>query len=262
MGTGATVTQTLSQTPALPPHGLRAISLRGMVLLVMLIFLLLAANNSPAFGGGWAPYIVPFEVYLLIFGVAVTLESIWAPIGTTGRRLRLSLPEEERPDFAVHFAFWFGVVLLAVVAVGGLALYYLGAPTAPLTGQDRITTIVYVLVFVAPTEEYLFRVVLPQRVGWVWGAVILFGIFHIGAYTATGGGFDYSTLSQLFLAMALGWFLWLLYDLKITNKKGQKVRLVGYGGVVAAHGAYDLLLYGAVGGFSLQLLSLIPFLPK
>lgn len=245
-----------ASAPFLPPLGLQGVSLRILLLFVQLVFLLFAITNSPIFGGGWSIWTPEFEFYLLLFGVAVIIEGVFLPSGTALKpKFQATLPEDLKPGATAHFLFWFGAFLMGGIAIGGLLLGALHIQaTTTLSGQYRITEIAYLIIFVAPTEEFLFRVVLPPRAGILLGSVVLFALFHLGDYTAQTGGFTSQTISQLIFAAVLGLILYYIYDFR--DSKGE--RMFGYGGCTAVHAAWDLLFLGAVGGFTIGVGS-VPF---
>jgi hypothetical protein len=247
-----------SSTPFLPPqNSLRAISLRGLILLAELVFVLFALTNSPILGGGWAPYLDDYFFYIALFAVAIVIEGSVVAVpdrrrfARPSRRAKFAIPEDERPGWTTKFAFNFGIILFLGTVAVALAFTFLHVATTVVSGQARITGIVYILLFVAPVEEFMFRVVLPERIGWLLGSVILFALFHLGTYTAMGGGLTTSVLFNLAEAAVFGFLLFALYDLK--NAKGE--RRVGYGGIVPIHALWDLVQLSFLGGFSLTLVS-------
>ena len=240
--------------PAGFPPGLGALGLRGLILAVQLFFLLLAVDKSPVFGGGWGNYYPYFQVYVIIFLVAVVIEGIFRPIGHNGNRIRVALPDEDRPHAVTNFAFWFGAFFLASLGIGTALLTYLHVAAAPVQGQVRINLLVFTLVFVAPTEEFLFRSVLPRRIGWIGGSIGAFAAYHVGAYTAATGTFNNGTLISLGMAATIGGLLWFVYY-DFTNKRPREGAM---GRTTALHGAYDLFVYGVFGGFHLTAFALLP----
>ncbi len=240
----AVVPKAEERVPAGPPPGIRALGLPGAILVVQFIFFLLAVNNSPALGGGWGPYLIDELTYIVLFISAIVIDGVVEPRGGSDRAIRLWLPDEDRVGVIANFCFWFAVIGLVSLVGGIVLLDTLKVSTMALTGQERINTLVFVLLFVAPTEEFLFRAVLPRRVGWVLGSVVLFAVFHFGAYTTLSGGVTVGTLGNLLFAAILGYFLWLLYD----NRTADGRRRMGLGAPVAFHAVYDLFVYGVFTG--------------
>lgn len=227
---------------------------RGMFLCVLLFWTLIATNDSPVLGGGWAAYSTTFFVYDVMFLSAWSIEGVIAPANRAGTRVRLQLPEEDAPGALGNFAFYYGVFAVLALALGLGLLRLAHVSLAPaLSGQAQINTLVWLVFFVSPTEEYFFRAVLSNRAGWFWGSVVAFAAFHVGAYTAIAGSFGVETLVELVVAGALGWVLWIVYDWRRADGR----RRAGLGGSVPLHLVYDLLTTGtltsvvAVGGLAL-----------
>lgn len=249
-----------TEAPIGIPASRQVIGLWALIASGCLFLLLLAAENSPLFGGGWAPYLASFEIYLLMLIVAVLTHLLVAPATARflirpkqgqGPRAQLSLPEND-PDATVNFLLMLGSWGLLSMVTGFLILDLIHAPKGTTTGQQAINLILFVVLVVAPVEEYFFRVVLPDRVGILLGSVLLFGAYHAAIYTAQYG-ISVATAINIGFLMALGAGLYVIYDLRLPNG-----RRFGYGASTAVHAVYDLFAFGVLGSFSLGILSLAP----
>lgn len=258
---------TRDRIPALPsfrPGSFQGISLIGAVLLVQFFFLLLALNKSTLFGGDWSSYATFFAFYPFLLTGGLVIYG-WSPAG---------MPEDQ-PGSTAKFLRWFGVFfLVTVAALIAVFTFVFSAPSGTTTGSAKIAALVYILAFVAPTEEFVFRVVLPRKIGWILGSVILFSLFHSGVDFAGGTGVSvYNDLAQ---QAFLGLILFGIYDYKVALKgpdgrplyevgpngklrrSRQPSRLFGFGGAVGFHAAYDLVVLGVVTTFQLRLLGFLP----
>ena len=145
----------------------KRLGLVGILIFFQLFFFLETVVQSPIIPGNWTAYQLPMEFYLILTAVGMFLLGY----GTKP----LSIQKGGIGEFMLMFSV-FGAaawLLVAVLDHGGAAL----------SGIDRIQLFVFVLIFVAPSEELVFRVALPPYVGWLIGSGIMFGIFHIFAYS-------------------------------------------------------------------------------
>lgn len=239
-----------AKLPLLPPVGERgkSIGLIGLLGVTQLFFLLLSVNNAPVLGGNWGSFEIPFFVYMVMLALAALLST------------RIPMTPLSQKGTTRQFFLMFGLFLIITITVLGIGFHYLGNPPAILGGGAQISNLVYYLVFVAPTEELFFRVVLSELVGWPVG-LIAFAGFHLGAYSFAASGIS-GLIGALFNALILGAILLTIYDVRYQSgsKKGQ--RIGGFGGCSAAHAGYDLIVSGTVGGFGLAAAHLVlPLLP-
>jgi membrane protease YdiL (CAAX protease family) len=100
------------------------------------------------------------------------------------------------------------------------------------------------LLFVAPSEEIMFRSVLPDvlesRMRWTWGALVVsqgaFALFHWSAYGGDWG------------AMALAFFIGMIWVLAYRFKPFFMREKLGIGFTTGSHCAYNLILSGILIG--------------
>ena len=196
----------------------KRLGLVGILIFFQLFFFLETVVQSPIIPGNWTAYQLPMEFYLILTAVGMFLLGY----GTKP----LSIQKGGIGEFMLMFSV-FGAaawLLVAVLDHGGAAL----------SGIDRIQLFVFVLIFVAPSEELVFRVALPPYVGWLIGSGIMFGIFHIFAYSVAGPSGPILII-QLVEAMILGVLFYFIYQ------------RWGYGAAVGVHAGYDLAVLGVLG---------------
>jgi Type II CAAX prenyl endopeptidase Rce1-like len=206
------------------------ITVFALLLLAMAFFLLLGLNNSTLLGGVWSCWTPTYTFYIILALIGMGVAG-----GVSATPLML-------PGSGWNFLRWFGVwaggtwaVMSAMVHFGLISI----GQTSGLCG-NQISQFVWVVVFVAPVEEFVFRVVLPPRIGWVLGSVVLFAIFHTSVYLALLG---ISALpGALIYAGVLGGILYAVYNARDRNGD----RIFGYGGSVGMHAAIDLTTLGII----------------
>ena len=155
--------------------------------------------------------------------------------------------------FLLNYALW------SILGWGALTLIYPhGIMGVSLTPTERIQQFVFTSLFVAPTEELMFRVVLPRVLNsWILGSVVAFVIFHFSAYSQEyASGFIPAILSLVILSFVF----WFVYDFKLTfkTKHGKEIVIAGgYGSSTGLHAVYDLFVFGVIkallGGFGIAL---------
>lgn len=213
------------------------------LVLAQLIFLLIATNQSTVIPGDWAPFLAGMELYLLMSSLAigVFLQGTTVPAileGNLGRFLK---------TFVIAAGvFW----VLTLVFLSGTTN---GVPE-PVNGTFAFQYLIYVGVFIGPTEELLFRVVLPPLLSktylgqLVWSS-LGFAFFHIGAYTAAGVQWTPETLFFQLAQVAFlgGVFFWVAWK-SVDPRTGARQARWGYAAATGAHTAYDLTVLGVISG--------------
>ncbi|HEY1198444.1 MAG TPA: hypothetical protein VGG32_06935 [Thermoplasmata archaeon] len=198
-------------------------------------------GSSPILPGSWSGYSNQMLFYLITMLFSMIL------IGYT-TDLSLVPKYKDVSRFLINYGLWTFVSWLA------LSLIYPGGPgVAALTGTDRIQTLVFISLFVAPAEELLFRVVLPRLLNsWILGSVVLFSGYHFAAYLVS-----YSSESLIVVATGLievailGVVLWFIYSFvfRVKTRSGAVVAInSGYGGSTGFHAAWDLFVSGVLPG--------------
>jgi hypothetical protein len=139
---------------------------------------------------------------------------------------------------------WVAVEALIRIDPSFLGLGYVAVNT---NASARLEAIVYYVLFVAVTEELLFRATLPQFIKnpdrrWIM-ATVVFGLFHIWVYSTglSNGQTWIDVVVELLTAMIFGYLLWFVY-----NKKWG-----GFGMAVGIHATWDLITIGSIGGLSI-----------
>jgi hypothetical protein len=238
----------IPQVDAGPARG-RTLGVVGVIVLFQLVVLLLTVNQSPFLPGNWGPLLQAEQVYLTmaLFAGAVFYFNPKVPLiseGSIGWFLTLY----------VGFAMTTTLVLSLIFVHSGATV------PIPVSGTQKIQTALFIGLFVGPVEELLFRVVLPPLfvgklkgqaadVAAAAGSSILFGLFHLPAYSvATATVSPLQLGSNVVLAVLLGLLLYIIY------------RSVGFGANVGVHVAYDLTVLGVIGGLSVAAahLGLVP----
>jgi hypothetical protein len=216
-----------------------------ILILVQLFFLLEANYNSPLFPGDWSSQVKGYTIFLFLDMFALGLIG-FHPLTHPGRPLRIQ--PYGYPGFAISFVAFAGLAWLLMSAIA-----YLQHPGTSVAGSiygdtERLQLFVFYGIFVGPTEELLFRVALPEELGWVIGACVAFPLFHLIAYTT--GLTPVSGVNlwvQIFTDGGLGAGLWFLKD------------RIGYGAAVGFHVGYDLTLVGVISAIASFPLGIAPF---
>jgi membrane protease YdiL (CAAX protease family) len=143
------------------------------------------------------------------------------------------------------------------VLISGVEAAY-GGTSVVVSGAQRLALIAFLGVYVAPTEEILFRMALPAilaqkaspRLSWFVSCAILFPIAHTFAYLSTYGSFaGTEVLVAMIEAAIAGVVLWYIRV------------YAGLGAAIASHFVYDASILGALGALPLALtthFSLVP----
>jgi hypothetical protein len=156
--------------------------------------------------------------------------------------------------FLINYSLW------TFITWGLLTLIFPhGTGVAALTGTFRIQQFVFTSLFVAPTEELMFRVVLPRVLNsWILGSTVAFVIFHLSAYSTEYASDLLSALTSLIILSVVLWAVY-AFQIRFKTKSGEEVTIAGgYGASTGAHAAYDLVVLGVLGpllrGFGLAIL--------
>lgn len=207
----------------------RVMGLLGLLVLGQVFLYLGVEQASPLLPGNWSAYVPIFQFYLLTTFVALFF--LWVP-AKGGASVLDTSGEFSIVSFLRNYAWVFAMVwgLAFVIFVVLLGEKFVLSPET-----SRLQGFVYVLAFVAPTEELLFRVALPKHFAWPLSAGVAFALYHLWAYSLQVPNGDIQALvSQLVWAGILGVVFYALYT------------KWGYGAAVGAHAAYDLLVLGVI----------------
>jgi CAAX prenyl protease-like protein len=207
-------------------------------------------GDSPIFGGSWGSYTYPMIFYL--FGMALAVGLI-----AYTKDLALLPKQGDVSRFLINYSLW------TIITWGALTLIYPnGSGALPIpTGIDRYQTFIFTSLFVAPTEEILFRAVLPRVLNsWVLGSVIAFPIYHIPIEIKNYGSMGPVAVGEALAEIAiLGVVLWYIYSyvLKIRLRGGKTIAVSsGLGGSVGFHAAYDNFVAAVLRTFPIALASI------
>jgi hypothetical protein len=149
-----------------------------------------------------------------------------------------------------------GVLVFAILAFlisWGLTLALFGIVwefTFPeVAASAMVGTIIMQVLFVAPSEELVFRFVLPQyflgkfKASYAWFALLIpqisFGLYHWAAYRG-----DWVSIA---VAVVFGIVMMAAYYVRINPNWGLGNKL-GLGFCIGAHAAYNLVIYGVLSG--------------
>ncbi len=228
----------------------RAIGPVAMLILAELIVFLMALNGSTFIPGDWAPFVPLMSIYLTLnaLSIGVFSQNVSVPLileGNTGRFLKV---------FVVFSALtWILTLLFLSQTIGGIP--------APVSGTVAFQELLFIGLFVGPTEELFFRVVLPPILGKrYWTQLVLsslaFAIFHIGAYTAAGVTWTPEVLSsQLLQVGVIGGILYAVGWKTVDSVSGTMQPRFGYPAMAGAHVAYDLSVLGVISGLGVAALT-------
>ena len=214
----------------------RVMGIAAAILLIQLFFYIPSVVGTQLLPGDWAAYQPGFLLYIILDLAALAI------IGydRDGKDIR----EGSITKFAMNF----GITAFAAWLV-------LTAPSPDVvTAAAKVPIVVYVLGFVAPTEELMFREVLPRVVTKMKrnvkgeqefsllavgiSSAVLFPAYHVWTYSLSAG-LSTALIAALITSALAGVILALIYH------------YFGYGPAVAAHGWYDLFVLGAIGGLAL-----------
>ncbi len=195
--------------------------------------------------GNWSVWAYPMLFYILMTLGAMILVNYTSDVSVVPKVKDIS-------RFLINYSLW------TFVTWGVMTLIFPhGTGVTPLTGASRIQQLVFTSLFVAPTEELMFRVVLPRVLNsWILGSVVAFVLFHISAYSTEYSGDFLSAVAGLII---LSFVLWAVYafEIRVKTKQGEAVIVGGYGASTGLHDAYDLIVLGVLrpllGGFGLMI---------
>lgn len=242
--------------PSLPASArYRAIGPVGFLFMGQLITLLIAVNGSTLLPGNWSPVILPMEVYLFIDAVAIGFfsQGVSVPLiveGSVGRFLKV---------FVAFSAIGWVVVAALIGFTAG------GTPT-PVSPTVQFQDVVYIALFVGPTEELFFRVVLPPVLSrgflgqMVWSSVA-FALFHVGIYTAAGTQWTPLGVAGILVQLGLiGAIFFIVAWKPAPGRRDGRLPRWGYPAATGLHISYDLVVLGVIAalGGSAHLLGLVP----
>ncbi|MDE1821561.1 MAG: CPBP family intramembrane metalloprotease [Euryarchaeota archaeon] len=226
----------------------------GVLVLAQVFVLLITVNGSNLIPGDWSGLFDAEVVYLILSIFALGVFGI-------GNRTPL-ISEGDTGWFVVLFAMFAAATIFVLVEL----FAHSGAAPSAVSPTQKIQTALFLGVFVAPTEELLFRVVLPPYVaksslGRMAGSSILFGVFHLPAYSVVAGKVGpFSIGSAVIEAVFLGMLLYVVYaGIDIPSAK-IRFRGLGLGASTGIHWGWDLSTLGVVGGFAIvaKSLGLVP----
>lgn len=210
------------------------IGLVGVILLLQVFMFLGAEQASWILPGNWTPFVPIFNFFLQTTFAAIFFLILPRKNGTSPLE---DIKEFSFRDFLRNYALVFGLTWIAVL---GIFIVGFHETLKPLADVTRLQQFVYVFIFVAPTEELLFRVALPKHFPWWATSGIGFAVYHLWAYSLQVPiGDIQALLSQMLWAGILGIVFYAIYT------------KYGYGGAMGAHGAYDGVVLGALGTFGL-----------
>ena len=229
-----------------PTNGVLAI-----VLLSQLGVYLTAIENPTLLPGNWTPLVPGMTFY--IFSTFAALYLTNRPGALVGGTLETFLFR-----LAVGMALTWGVISVVFLS---------SAKPPELLGGTKLLYILYTAVFIAPTEELLFRATIPRlqignrTVGWFWGSVVGFALYHVPVYALTNHGVTAAGFFGNIISVAvLGAVLWGAYTLKWPTVRlghGSKpFPLGGLGLSVGVHFMWDVFAFGALLALPLALVGL------
>lgn len=210
-----------------------------------LVVYLIALNGSTLIPGNWATFAPLMLVYLTInaLSIGVFTQGLAVPIileGSTGRFLKV---------FVLFAALgWIATLLFLTGSVGGIP--------KQIDGTVAFQQLLFIGLFVGPSEELLFRVVIPPLVGKTYVTQLVlssvaFAIFHIGAYTAAGITWSPNQLAfQLGFVAFLGGLFYIVDWRAVNPKTGAMEPRFGVPSSTGLHVAYDLSILGVITGLS------------
>ena len=213
----------------------KAMGIAGVILLIQLFFLIPTITGTRLLPGDWTQYQPQFLLYIIMDLGALGL--VYG-FGKAERDVR----EGSLNDFIIRGFVWgFSTWVVLSLIFGGLF-----AGGTSLTASAKVPALVYLAFYVAPTEELLFREVLPStpppslrnsKVLWpIFASGVMFAGFHVWAY-----GLSEPTLSGLVSALAFPFLLGIVfYGIYRYAPFG------GYGAVTFIHFIYDAFVLGAI----------------
>jgi len=222
---------------------IRTLGIIGLLFLVQIFIWLSTVVNVNSSGdsallpstGNWSSY-SNFMLFYIVTMLGAMILVGYTEVGVVPKTKDIS-------RFLISYSIW------TFIAWGALTLIYPhGVGITALTGASRFQQFIFTSVFVAPTEELLFRVVLPRVLNsWVLGSVVAFTLYHLSAYSVE---YPANLIPSLITLAVLGAILWFIYDfqLRFKRKHGDDLLIVGgFGGSTGFHSAYDLVVQGVLG---------------
>jgi Type II CAAX prenyl endopeptidase Rce1-like len=229
--------------------GAKSAAFIALIGLAQILFYVAALDNSPILPGNWAPFIPEMTFYIILLGFAGMLLLF--------RRDLLAPKDATISDFVLRLSAFSGVTWL-IMSVFTLAISGSGASSTVLSDTTKIQYFVLYGVFVAVSEEMLFRQTLPVVLNsWVLGSVVIFAGLHLPVYLIDNGDtFGIGLISSLAQAAIMGTVLWFVY----AKPRDGGILGMGLGATIGIHMTYDLVLGGAVVALPLSLagLGLVP----
>lgn len=223
-------------------RGMRTIGLLSMILIVQFFIYLSVIDQSVILPGNWPtdwqPRATGMLFYIFLFvGMMVLNIAIPRKIGSRAAGTVAS--------FLIPFAAGgFGVWFLTTLAVTFDPSFFVSSLPPPNTGA-KFASLTFTILFVAPTEELMFRVVLPGlavykgKSYWWVPSIIGFMAFHIPYYANASVGLPPVVfVGHLVIVGALGGLLYLIYQ------------RFGFGAAVGFHGGFDLAANNVIGSLA------------
>lgn len=216
-------------------RGFAGLPIRTLGFLTVLFMFQFAYMANPP-GAGFSPQVAQWYTLFMVAFLAVAMAS----------KVRL----EELRLLGTLFMAMFGLVLSWAVTLGlyGVAWGFDFPEVSAVTVRGIM---VMQILFVAVSEEFVFRYTLPQifqakfRREYRWLALLIpqvsFGLYHWAAY---GGDWV-----SMVVAMVFGCLLMYAYYIPITGKWAAWLGpRLGLGFCIGVHAAYNLVLLGVLSG--------------
>lgn len=228
----------------------RTIGPVAFLILAEIVVFLLSLNGSTLIPGTWSTFTPLMLAYLTLNGISIGVFAQGTSIplaleGNTGRFLKV---------FVVFAAItWFATLAFLVSTKAGLP--------QPVDGTVAFQELVFIGLFVGPTEELFFRVVLPPIIAKRYLTQLVlssvaFAIFHLGAYTAAGVTWTAASLvQQLTFVAVLGGIFYAVGWKSVDPKTGAMQPRYGYAAMTGMHVAYDLSVLGVISGLGVAAFS-------
>lgn len=187
--------------------------------------------QSPLLPGNWAQYQTAFLVDVIYSNSALGLIAL-LPLFSPKKSKELVVQPGGAPGLGVTYSMFSVVGLIAFIGLNVLGGHVSGSQ---FTDVQVLQGLVQVCLFVSVSEELFFRVAWSEYIGGI-GSSVLFGFFHIWAYsTGTGAVFGWDLLVHLGVAAFYGAIFYFAYY------------FWGIGAAIGLHTAYDLVASGLVG---------------
>lgn len=223
----------------------RVLGIIGLLFLLQLFVWLGTVINTNASGdsallpgtGNWTLWSNVMLFYLVMNLFSMILVNYTGDVAVVPKAKDISM-------FLVNYSLW------TVVGWGILTLIFPhGTGVTMLLGTGRIQQFTIISLFVAPSEELMFRVVLPRVLNsWFLGSTVAFTIFHLSAYSVEYSGSEF--IPGLISLVLMSFVLWGVYAFQLRIRlKGGKEAVInsGFGGSVGLHQVYDCFVLGVLG---------------